>query len=156
MNWLDIVLIIPILWGFYRGFKKGLVVEAGTLVALIGGIYCAMNFSNYAAGYLKKHFGWTSDYLHFASLLVTFVLVVILVIVIARLITAGMDAGALTPINKVLGALFGALKFAFIFSILIFFLSVVEKNVSVIPEATKKSSYLFHPVASIAPMFIHF
>jgi membrane protein required for colicin V production len=154
MNWLDIVLIIPIAWGLYKGFSKGLVVEAGTIIALIGGIYCAINFSSYVSDYLKDHFGWTSHYLHIASLVLTFLLVVILVFILARLITAGIDATALTPANKLLGAVFGGLKFAFIFSLILFFMAGFEARTTIIPLSVKQNSFLYHPVASIAPNII--
>jgi membrane protein required for colicin V production len=42
MGILDIVFIIPIVWLAYIGFKKGLIVELSTLVALILGVFCQL------------------------------------------------------------------------------------------------------------------
>ncbi len=42
MNWLDIGIAVPLVWGAYVGFKKGLVIELASLAALILGIYAAI------------------------------------------------------------------------------------------------------------------
>lgn len=154
MNWLDIVLAIPLVWGLYKGFTKGLILEAATLVALGLGIYGAMRFSNFSAGFLKTQLGWSSTYLPVVSLAVTFLGIIILVYLIAKLIESAVKAAALGPFNKLAGAAFGVLKFALIFSVLIFIVKAVEKNIEVIPKEIKTASILFEPVASIAPMVI--
>ncbi len=54
MNWLDIVLAIPLLWFTYKGFRNGLIIELASLAALILGIFIALHFSFYAEDYLRR------------------------------------------------------------------------------------------------------
>ena len=56
MNWLDIVLAIPLLWFMYKGFRNGLIIELASLAALILGIYVALHFSFYVKDYLVDSF----------------------------------------------------------------------------------------------------
>ena len=66
MNWLDIVLAIPLLWFLYRGFRNGLIIELASLAALILGIYAALHFSFYVQEYLEKNFE-IAQYIYFLN-----------------------------------------------------------------------------------------
>ena len=46
MNYLDIIIIIPLIWGAYKGFRKGFIIEIASLIALILGIWGGINFSS--------------------------------------------------------------------------------------------------------------
>jgi len=45
MNYLDIALVIPMVYGIVRGFSKGIVNEITSLAAIGIGVYLALNFS---------------------------------------------------------------------------------------------------------------
>ena len=76
---LDIVLALPLIWGAYKGFKKGLIIEITTLIALVAGLYGAIKFSDLTAVYLQEN--WTIDerYMPILSFAITFIAIVILV-----------------------------------------------------------------------------
>ena len=63
MNFLDILILLPVLYGAYKGFKHGFVIELFTLLAILVGIYVGIHFSDYTANWLKTSFGWDSEYL---------------------------------------------------------------------------------------------
>ena len=52
INLLDIILLIPLLWFGYNGYKKGLIIEIASLAAFILGLYFAFYFSDFTAEYL--------------------------------------------------------------------------------------------------------
>ena len=52
MHYIDIVILIPLLWGAYRGFMKGFIVSISTFLALILGVYGAINFSDFVSKFL--------------------------------------------------------------------------------------------------------
>jgi len=47
MNYLDIIIVAPLLYGMIKGFSNGLIKEVTALVALLAGFYVAINFSLY-------------------------------------------------------------------------------------------------------------
>ena len=47
MNYFDYLLLLPLVYGLYRGFTKGLIIELASLVALIAGVYGAMYLSSF-------------------------------------------------------------------------------------------------------------
>ena len=100
MNTIDIIILIPLLWAAYSGFKKGLIIEIATLLALAGGIYAGVHFSNYASGYLVEKID--SKMLPLASFGATFLVVVILIFALGKLLEKVVNMVALKLVNKVL------------------------------------------------------
>jgi len=154
MNWLDIILIIPLLWGLYKGFSKGLIIEAATLIGFGLAVWGAVKFHDFLSRWMSDSLGWTSKYLPLISFAVIFIGVILIVIGVAKLIEKFVKAVSLGFLNKLGGAVFGMLKFGLLLSILIFFLEAINKTVSFIPDETKKNSLLYEHVQKIAPMVI--
>jgi membrane protein required for colicin V production len=149
MNLLDILLIVPLLWFAYRGFKRGLIIELASLAALILGIFAALHFSWYAGSILDDYFEMDEKYLSLLSFAVTFIVVVLIVYTIGKLIEKVVDMVALGFVNKLFGALFGILKSALLLSVILLVLTSLDKNEKVLTQKAKDNSVLYKPVASI-------
>jgi membrane protein required for colicin V production len=154
MNYIDILICIPLVWGLYKGFTKGLIIEAATIVAFSLGVWGGIHFSDYIALKIRDGFGWNSPYLPIVSFALTFLLIIILVYLVAKMIQRMADGMALSAINKIGGAIFGALKFAMIMSVVIFMIDAVEESYPMISFKTKEESLLYRPVGKIAPTLI--
>ena len=85
MNYIDIILCIPLVWGLYKGFTKGLIIEAATLVAFGLGVWGGIHFSDFIAQKIKETFDWQSPYLPVVSFALTFLVIIIIVFLIAKL-----------------------------------------------------------------------
>ena len=154
MNFIDILIIIPVLWGFWRGFMKGVVMEVGTLVAFFLGVWGGMKFSDLLAGWIRGWFDSQSPYIPLISFALIFVGILMLVFAVAKFIEKVLEKGALGFFNKLAGGIFGCFKFVLILSVLFFVLDAVEKSITVIPPSVKDHSLLYRPVASVAPKVI--
>jgi membrane protein required for colicin V production len=154
VNFIDILILIPALWGFWRGFMKGVVMEIATLLAFFLGVWGGMKFSDLIAGWIRDWFTSESPYIPLIAFAVVFVVILIAVFAVAKLIEKTMEKTSIGIFNKIAGGIFGCMKFLLIISVLFFVIDAVEKSVSVIPHATKDSSLLYRPVASIAPKII--
>jgi membrane protein required for colicin V production len=152
MNYIDIILCIPMVWGLYKGFTKGLIVEAATFIAFGLGVWGGIHFSDYIAEKLKNF--WDSPYLPVVSFAITFLAIVIVIYFIAKMIQRMVEGMALGAINKIGGALFGALKFAMVMSVVIFVIDSIEESYPMVSLETKKTSLLYEPVGKIAPTLI--
>ena len=154
MNYIDITLCIPLAWGFYKGFTKGLIIEVATLVALIAGSWGSVKLADHVTNFLKSDLNWNSPYLPIISFALIFLLIIIGVYLVAKIIEHFAKAIALGTINKLLGACFGMFKFALLLSIFFYFFEAVGKSIEVIPAKTRKESILYTPLARIAPLVI--
>ena len=154
MNILDIILGGILAWGAIRGFQKGLILQVASLVALVLGVYCSVEFSHIAADFLDKQFTLDSNVTTILSFVVTFSAVIIGVHLLAKLIEGAFKLVALGFINKLMGAAFGVLKMALILSVLLSVLYQLETTVQLIDSKTKARSVLYHPVRKIAPTIV--
>ncbi|MCK4661872.1 MAG: CvpA family protein [Bacteroidales bacterium] len=152
MNFIDIIIIIPLLWSAYKGFSKGLIITVASLAALILGIFGAIKFSDFTSQYLIENFDFNPDYLPIISFALTFVLIVIGVHLIARLLDKLVKAVALGFLNRISGLIFGIIKTAFIISIILVVLNGFDKNLKFISPETKENSILYKPLSSFAPL----
>ena len=126
INYIDIIICIPLVWGLYKGFTKGLIVEAATVVAFALGVWGGITFSDYFALKLSNWFGWKSQYLPVISFALVFLIIIASVFLFAKLIQRLTEKIALSALNKIGGAIFGILKFAMMLSVVIFIIDAVE------------------------------
>lgn len=152
MNILDILLSIFLLTGFVRGIFKGFLVELAGLVALVAGIYGAIHFSGGVLRILQTLITWEESYLSLLAFAITFCLIVVVISILARLLTQVVNFLALGILNKILGAVFGMLKTAFLASLFLMFLNNFISFA--IDEETREGSVLYKPVAGIAPLLL--
>jgi membrane protein required for colicin V production len=150
MNYLDIILAIPLLWAAYKGFSKGLVVEIASLIAIVLGVLGAIHFSFYVSNALKL----TSSYSPLICFAITFLIIVISIHFLARLIEGTLKLAALGLVNKLLGAIFGMIKIAFVLSVIMIFFEKINAPNGLIPEKTRKASTLYPAISPIAPFLI--
>jgi membrane protein required for colicin V production len=154
MNFIDLIICIPLVWGLYKGFTKGLIVEAATIVAFGLGVWGGIHFSDLLARKLGEWFGWQSQYLPLIAFALTFLGIVVIVYFIAKLVQRMADGVALSSVNKIGGAVFGSLKFAMVLSVLIFMVDAVEQSYPLVSFQAKESSLLYKPLGKIAPALI--
>ncbi len=150
MNYLDIILAIPLVWAIYRGFTKGLVIEIASLIALILGVYGGIHFSYFISDKLNL----SSPFSPLISFAITFLIIVIVIFLLAKLLEKSINLLALGFLNKLAGAFFGLLKMVFLLSILLLFINKIDLKISIVPEKTRKESLLYPTLSAFAPYVI--
>lgn len=153
MSKIDIILIIPLIWGAFMGFRKGLILELASLVGLILGIYGAIRFSDYTAKKLIEYVDVTQEWLGLISFLVTFVLIVFAVFLFARILDKALKLVALGLINRLLGLLFGLLKYALILSTLLYFFENINTKFQLTETNYREKSLLWEPMEMLVAPF---
>jgi len=154
MNYFDIIIIIPLLWGAFKGFKKGLIIEIASLIALFLGVWGGVKFASVSAKYLGEMFDISEKLMPIISFSVTFIIIVIAVFLLAKLLQNLIKMVALGTINKIAGAAFGVLKFALILSVILSLINNINAQISFIDPEMENSSLLYKPVSKIAVVVI--
>jgi membrane protein required for colicin V production len=149
-------LIVPVAWLAYKGFKKGLVIEIFSLLALLAGIYGGIHFSDFTTHVLTDDFKFTSEYMPVISFAVTFILIVVLVYYVGKLLEKVIKMMALGIVNKISGSLFGILKALLILSLLLVLVDAIDHRASFLPREQVNNSLMYKPIkglcAQIFPM----
>ncbi len=149
MNFIDLVLLIPILWFGYKGFTKGFIIEIASLAALMLGLYGGIHFSGFVAGYLSKWFEIKSDYVPLISFSVTFLLIVIVVFLVAKGVDKLVKSAALGLPNRIAGAIIGAAKTIVILSVVILLTNKYDKNGLFLKDEIRNNSLLYNPISKL-------
>jgi len=149
MKLFDIILLIPLAWFTIKGFRKGLIIELASVVALIGGIYVAYFFSDVTANFLLNTFKLSSKYIQAVSFIITFIIVIVLVFMLAKALEAIVKTVSLGLLNKMAGAVFGFFKISIIIGFFLFQLTYLDYQKKIISEETKQESFLYEPLIKI-------
>ncbi|WP_179344445.1 CvpA family protein [Winogradskyella ursingii] len=152
MSVIDIVLAAILLFGLIRGLFKGLFVEVASLLALVLGVYGAIHFSNFAAEFLEPRVDWEEKTINIVAFAITFVVIVLVITLAGKALTKLANFAALGILNKLLGAVFGALKMGLILSVLLLIFDKFNKTLPFMDNEDIEESVLYEPVKSLAPM----
>ena len=146
MNYLDIIIAAPLLYGMIKGFYNGFVKELTSLLALFIGVYVAINFSEFLE---PKFINILDGYQEFVPVLAFGVLFSVSVLCIKGLgfvIDKLTKALALGVFSRVFGGVFGFFKVVIIFSFLLF----VINDYNLVNKQIKDDSVLFDPLTDVA------
>ena len=146
MNYLDIAIAVPLLYGLVKGFSNGLIKEITGLLSLIIGIYIAVNFSILLEPYLSGIFGYYDQFKPIIAFIILFVATSLIINLIGILVNKLTKALALGIVSRFLGAIFGLLKVIVIFSFLLF----VITDYNLVNKKIKNDSVLYKPLSDIA------
>jgi membrane protein required for colicin V production len=136
MNPFDILIVTILAYGLIRGIFRGLVREISSIVGVLGGFYAAYLYYPHAA---KLMSAWISNsaYLNILSYLVIFSMVVIIVGILAVVIKYLLNIAYLGWVDRVCGALFGALKGGLVICVLFIVLTAfLPKGASIVKNST--------------------
>ncbi len=154
MNYFDIIIVIPLVWGIYKGYKKGFIIEMASFIALGLGIWGGIKFASLSANYLSKIFDISDKMMPLISFVVTFILIVIAVFSLAKILEKIIKLVALGFVNRIIGAAFGVLKFGLIISVILNIITSINSKIPFIAPKMLNSSLLYQPVSKIALIII--
>ena len=152
MNYIDIFLIVPLLWGAFKGYKKGLIIEVVSLAALGLGIWGGIYFSDYAVNLIVEKVD--DKYIPITAFMLTFLAIVLVVYFLGKLLEKIIDIVQLKFINKLAGACFGLLKFGLIISVLLFITDRYNQRFNFLPENFSESSLIYKPLVDLPNVLI--
>ncbi|MFT5779144.1 MAG: membrane protein required for colicin V production [Crocinitomicaceae bacterium] len=146
MNYLDILLILPIIYGVWKGLTNGIVIEVFTFFAIFLGLYAGIHFSDIVAGFFENQVGIVSDYMPFISFVVAFLVVGAIIYFAGKAFEKIIKVARLGLLNRIGGAVFGGLKFACIVGAICVLTESYDKKTDIIADESKENSLLFMPL----------
>lgn len=148
MLFLDLIIAVPILYFAYKGVVNGLVKEVLNIVGIILAIFLTFNYLDVFTGIISPIFEEGVSYVPFISGALLFVGTLGVVALVAYGTKEFLKAVKLSLVNRILGALFGALKAGMVVSALLLLLA----GFNVPNEEAREKSYLYSPVIYLAPL----
>ncbi|MFN5910239.1 MAG: CvpA family protein [Bacteroidota bacterium] len=154
MNFIDVVITVPLIYAGYRGFKNGLIIEVFTLLALFVGLYSGIHFSDFIASKLKEVFSWDSPYAPTICFTLIFLGIGAMVYFAGITIQKMVNVVKLSPLDKFFGIFFAVLKMTYFLSIVLVLLDSYDEKGDFFPNDKKEGSLLYAPVKGVATLTV--
>ncbi len=146
---LDVIGIILIVLFFIRGYMKGFILAAFSVLAILLGIICALKLSqSFAAWMLAKGYV-SSGWVQVISYVLLFIVVVIIVRLIGKIIERAFEALMLGIVNRLIGGLLYAFLGAVLWSSLLW----IGGRMHIITPETIAASHTYAKLSLLAPWF---
>jgi membrane protein required for colicin V production len=150
---IDLILLLLILIGAYRGFKKGLLVEILTLFALLIAIISGMKLTHSGVNYFSDSNPNSEKWLPFAVFLLIFILVFIGIFYLGKTLKNILDYTLIGDFDSWIGAVVGALKVAFGISLLLWLIHYAKID---IPKSYTADSIIYPSLIHFAPEVVRY
>lgn len=156
MSYIDIFVLIIVFGAAISGFSKGVIIGLASLAGLVLGIILSLKFAGYIEIVLQDMFGSNSSVMYLIAFAICFGLVVLAVHALAKSIEKVVEVAALGFLNRLAGAVFGALKALFVLSAIIYFISLFSPDNPLISQAQQEKSRTYKPLKSLLPAVMPF
>ena len=144
MNWIDIIVLIPLCWYAYRGFRNGFLMEIISLAALFLGLFISYKFSDLISIWLTG-----TTLAKPISFSLCFVLTIVLVNLLGRILKRALKPVLSEFLDKGLGVLFGILKVVLVAGVLFYFIDTVDKKEILIKHEVKEASVAYKHLSPV-------
>ncbi|PRY06031.1 membrane protein required for colicin V production [Pontibacter ummariensis] len=148
MSTFDIFLALPILYGAFQGFRKGLLLELVSLVALVLAILGGLKLLDSTLPVMEGFIGDAHGLLPYVTFLVVFVGIILLIHLGGLILKKVIDFTPFGLFDNVLGSILGALKWCVALSLLLYVSEMAGISVSV---ETASASIVYPVVLKTTP-----
>lgn len=146
MNWLDVILLLPLLVGFVRGIMRGLVSEIIAFVVIILGVLISRTFVNPFSQWLLAQFAWPQGICNVVAYVLIFLTVAIILTLFSRALTKLLRSIHLGWANRLAGGIFGFVKYGIFIIIIVFAMNRTNQVFHWLDDSPIVQSSVVYPV----------
>ncbi|WP_185878675.1 CvpA family protein [Blattabacterium cuenoti] len=146
----DIIIIIIVLYGAYKGYRKGLLSQLFVFMICFFFLYKGIHVFNFFSEVLLKRYSQEEPFLTGFSLIISFFFIIFIAFLTKKIIEIILKITWIKPFDKGFGGFLGLIKYFFYLSIWIFFLKEANKKINLIPynffsnSFEKEFQYIFY------------
>ena len=147
MNWLDVLIVLPLVFGLIRGLTHGLISEIIAFVVVILGVLGSWLAAPPFSAWLLKQFAWPEEVCEVVAYVLVFLAIAIVLSVLAKLLNNLLKAIHLGWANRLLGGAFGVLKYGLLALVVIFIMDKTNEAFHWLDEAPIVKTSVLYPHA---------
>ncbi len=153
MQTIDIIIIIPLLFGAYKGYRRGFIIEIVSIAAFVISVLIAFKFLNESTNLVAKYITnpLTVRLIPYIGFAVLFLPIIFLINKLGWLLRSSTKASLLGNFDSIIGATVGLLTWAFGMSIVFWLVSSVGIKIA---DNQIDKSIVYPIIAPIAPKVI--
>ena len=156
MIYIDLIVIVVLLYAFLKGFSNGLVNELASFLGLLIGAIISYSFSDDLSKIIDDYIEIDGQILNILSFILLFILTSFLFTIAGKYMTKLIKYISLGTINRLLGGIFSSLKFLIIIvsiSMVINYFSELLA-IEIIPSEQKNKSTVYPILISIGDLLL--
>lgn len=153
MATIDIIILILVGAGAISGFTKGFIRQLASILGLIVGLIAAKALYGALAEKLCPAVTDSMTVAQALAFIIIWIAVPLIFVLVASLLTKAMKAISLDWLNRLLGAVLGALKFLLLITLVICLIEFVDGDNKLISATKKSESLLYYPMETFAGVF---
>ena len=149
MEVIDIIILILIGVGVIQGLMKGSMKELASVVGFVAGLLLARALFGTVAEQLAPALGTSITVAQILSFILIWVAVPIGCSLVASVLTKALEVVHLGWLNRLAGAMLGAVKMMLLAGIGIYVLEYIDPKSEMVSKTTKKASVLYTPMKEL-------
>lgn len=150
ISYIDILILLPLLVGLVKGLMRGLVAELVAILAVILGVIGARLWAPDFSAWLLSQFTWPDAVCNVVAYTLLFLGIAIVCNIFGRWFSKLLRVIKLGWLNRLLGGLFGTLKWGIIIMLVILAISTLDERFGFIQPDVKKKSVCYEKTVDIA------
>lgn len=147
VNWLDILILLPLLVGMVRGLMRGLVSEIIAIAVVVLGVLGARWGASPVSEWLLQQFAWPAEICNVVAYVLLFLAIAILLSLFAKLLTKLLHSIHLGWANRLGGAVVGMLKYGLIVLVIIFAMDRLNRRTHWFDQSEIVKTSIVYPYA---------
>ncbi|WP_185882127.1 CvpA family protein [Blattabacterium cuenoti] len=146
----DIIILIIVLYGAYKGYRKGLLSQLFVFMICFFFLSKGMDVFHFVSEGLLKKYSNKEPFFTGVTLISSFFFIIFIAFLTKKIIELILTITWTKPFDKGFGGLLGLIKYFFYLSIWIFFLKEANKKINLIPynffsnSFEKEFQYIFY------------
>lgn len=156
MNWLDIIIVIIVVYCIFEGYKTGLIKQLATLAGFIVGAVLSGTISSIILPILQSKIGSSENILGPLSYILAFTAIMIVFYLLGSMIQSIVETVKMGALNRLAGIVLCLAKWIFVTSILLNLILKTDTNKVLITDNTINKSKTFKYVQPFAPRIVPF
>jgi membrane protein required for colicin V production len=145
---IDIVILLLLLLGAYKGFSKGLLLEVIGILAFFVALVAGFKLLHWAMKLLSEHVSISESFLPYAAFLLLFAAIVIGINLMGKALKRVLDMTFMGTFDNLAGAIIGLFKWALAISIFIWLIDSLKVD---LPSDALADSYVYPLLQPFAP-----
>lgn len=145
ISYIDVLIILPLAVGLIRGLMRGLITELIAIMAVVLGVIGARLWAPAFTAWLLANFTWPEQVCIVVAYTLLFLGIAIVCNLCGKMFSRLLRAIHLGWLNRLLGGVFGALKWTIIVLTLVFVVSTLDDKFHFIKDDLKQHSVCYKP-----------
>jgi membrane protein required for colicin V production len=148
----NFLIVVTLIWGIYKGYKQGFIVQTIALFALLAGVFIAGKLSMGFYNVLVDKSAVPLRNLPVIAFAVMYGPILFGANWVALSVLKQISSAPQTLYTKLLGGFFGGLKYLFIASIFLLFVDRIDRSFQIITEEERADAFMYKPVLKFSTL----